>query len=143
MSTRFAVALTVCSLISGGCCYCASPYDDCGPLFGGSYDPYYDDCGSFHRVGSAYSGSHAAGDQGQISPTPADQGAPAQPYYPEQQTPPPAPGPTNGGASLRANFAPQADTQPEETFVEEQDGPILFRQSPRTQQGVAQDRPRS
>lgn len=126
--TRCSLLLALGCLFFGGCSYCASPYDYCGPLFGGIYDPYGADCGCFDRVGSAFSGvSHYHGELTPVDGTPI----PADDYY-NPDAAPPMPVPTNV-QTLRASVH-SADP-----FAVEEDGygPLLLQQDGSDTDGVA------
>ncbi len=134
MSKQYTLVLALGSLVFGGCCYCDSSFDYCGPLFGGAHDPYYGDCGSFHRVGTAFGfGEPGLPVDVQGSPMPGE-------YYtpPTEQPALPNPGPTNG-ETLRAETDIYFEDDLEE--VDEVQGPLLFNQGKREAAGVVrQDR---
>ncbi len=128
---RTTLLLAIVSLVTGGCSYCDSPHDYCGPLFGGSYDPYGPDGGSFHRVESAFSGLTAHG--GYAGPAMGPLPVPNDDYYDPNQPPPPTPGPSDDQmfrASLDAEFS--AIDGEEHGY-----GPLLLRQDADDNDNVA------
>ncbi|MDA7979800.1 MAG: hypothetical protein MPJ50_13615 [Pirellulales bacterium] len=125
---RTALVLALACLATGGCRYCAAPYDYCGPLFGGAHDPYCGDCGEFHRVGTAFSPSHTY----EVSPyeTLGEPVNPGDSYYNPNQLPPITPTPTpTDGQSLQAALGDSADAESSET-----EGPVLFGPNPGSDQ---------